>query len=47
MRIVFAEGVRVVPFEGEGYAGTPGSAGIASVCGKGSGGSYSGTETYG
>ena len=44
MRVVFAEGVGVVAFEGEGYAGTPGSAGIASVCGRGQGGSYSGTE---
>lgn len=32
MCVVFAEGVGVFLFEGDGYAGAPGSPGVASVC---------------
>ena len=49
MCIVFAEGVRILLFECDGYTGAPGSAGVAGVCGRLLGRSFTPgrLETYG
>lgn len=30
--VIFAEGIRVLLFEGDGHTGAPGTTGVASVC---------------